>query len=49
VHWHIDEDTDVDIREPPLFKRASQNLAAAAMLLHGYPEAATPEERRVQQ
>jgi hypothetical protein len=24
-------------------------LVAAAMLLHGYPEAATPEERRVQQ
>jgi hypothetical protein len=29
----------------PLFRRASQNLTAAAMLLRGCPEAATSEER----
>jgi hypothetical protein len=33
----------------PLFRRASQNLAAAAMLLHGCPEPATSKERRVRQ
>jgi hypothetical protein len=32
---------------PPLFWRASQNLAAAAMLLRSCPEPATSEERRV--
>jgi hypothetical protein len=33
---------------PPLFRRVSQNLAAAAMLLRDCPKAATSEERRVQ-
>jgi hypothetical protein len=32
-----------------LFRRASQNLAAAAMLLRSCPEPATSEERRVHQ
>jgi hypothetical protein len=32
---------------PPLFRWASQNLTAAAMLLCGSPEPATSEERRV--
>jgi hypothetical protein len=36
-------DTDADA--PPFFRRASQNLAAAAMLLRDCPEAATSEER----
>jgi hypothetical protein len=30
---------------PPLFRRASQNLASVAMLLCSCPEAATSEER----
>jgi hypothetical protein len=34
---------DADV--PPLFRRASQNLGAAAMLLRGCPEPATSEER----
>jgi hypothetical protein len=34
---------------PPLFRRASQNLAAAAMLLRSCPEPATSEERHVRQ
>jgi hypothetical protein len=34
---------------PPLFWRASQNLAAATMLLRSYPEPATSKERRVRQ
>jgi hypothetical protein len=34
---------------PPLFRWASQNLAATAMLLRGCPEPATSEERRVRQ
>jgi hypothetical protein len=37
--------TDTDA--PPLFRQASQNLTAAAMLLRGCPDAATFEERRV--
>jgi hypothetical protein len=49
VHWSINEDADVVEGEPPLFKCVSQNLAIAAMLLRGCPEAATPEERRVRQ
>jgi hypothetical protein len=40
---------DANADAPPLFQRASQNLAVAAMLLHGCPEAATSEERRVRQ
>jgi hypothetical protein len=42
-------DANADIDAPPLFWRASQSLAAAAMLLRGCPEAATFKERRVRQ
>jgi hypothetical protein len=42
-------DANADVDAPPLFRRASQNLAAAAMPLRGCPEAATFEERRVHQ
>jgi hypothetical protein len=38
---------NADTDAPPLFRRASQNLAAAAMLLRGCPEAATSKERQV--
>jgi hypothetical protein len=38
-----------DADTPLLFWGASQNLAAAAMLLRGCPEPATSEERRVHQ
>jgi hypothetical protein len=41
------EGANVDSDALPLFRRASQNLAVVAMLLHGCPEAATSEERRV--
>jgi hypothetical protein len=44
---NIEANTDSDA--PPLFRLASQNLAVAAMLLRGCPEAATSEERRVRQ
>jgi hypothetical protein len=40
---------NADDDAPPLFRRASQNLAAVALLLRGCPEAATSEERRVHQ
>jgi hypothetical protein len=40
-------DANADTDAPPLFRRASQNLAVAAMLLCGYPEPATSEEPRV--
>jgi hypothetical protein len=43
------EGANVDADAPPLFRRASQNLAAAAMLLRGCPEPASSEERRVRQ
>jgi hypothetical protein len=36
---------NADIDALPLFRWASQNLVVAAMLLCGYPEAATSEER----
>jgi hypothetical protein len=45
----INVDTNADDDAPPLFRRASQNLAVAAMLLRGCPKAATSEERRVRQ
>jgi hypothetical protein len=47
----VDEGANVnaDVDTPPLFRRASQNLAAAAMLLRSCPEPATSEERRVRQ
>jgi hypothetical protein len=45
----IDANANADVDAPPLFKRASQNLAAAAMLLRDCLEAATSEERWVRQ
>jgi hypothetical protein len=42
-------DANANINAPPLFRRASQNLAAAAMLLRGCSEVATSEERRVRE
>jgi hypothetical protein len=49
VNWRINEDAIVDGGDTPLFKHASQNLAAASMLLRGCPEPSTPEERRMHQ
>jgi hypothetical protein len=46
---NVDANANTDADAPPLFRRASQNLAAAAMLLRGCPEAATSEERPVHQ
>jgi hypothetical protein len=46
---NIDANTNADANAPPLFQQASQNLAAAALLLRGCPEPATSEERRVRQ
>jgi hypothetical protein len=43
------EGVNANADAPPLFRRASQNLAAAAMLLHGCPEPATSKERRVRE
>jgi hypothetical protein len=43
------ECANADVDAPPLFWRASQNLAAVAMLLRGCPEPATSEERRVRE
>jgi hypothetical protein len=40
---------NVDADALPLFRRASQNLAVAAMLLRGCSEPASSEERRVHQ
>jgi hypothetical protein len=45
----VDVDANADADAPPLFRRVSQNLAVAAMLLRGCPEAATSKERRVRQ
>jgi hypothetical protein len=42
---NIDANADADA--PPLFRWASQNLAATTMLLRDCLEAATSEERRV--
>jgi hypothetical protein len=44
---NIDANTDAGALS--LFRQASQNLAVAAMLLCGCPDAATSEERRVRQ
>jgi hypothetical protein len=45
---HADKGANVnanaDVDALPLLRRASQNLTAAAMLLHGCSEAATSEE-----
>jgi hypothetical protein len=46
---NVDANIDVEGDAPPLFRRASQNLAATAMLLRGCPAATTSEERRVRQ
>jgi hypothetical protein len=43
------EGANANADAPPLFRRASQNLAAAAMLLRGCPEPATSEKRRVRE
>jgi hypothetical protein len=43
------EGANANADAPPLFRRASQNLAAAAMLPRGCPEPATFEERRVRE
>jgi hypothetical protein len=45
----VNVDANADGDDPLLFRRASQNLAAAAMLLHDCPEAVTSKERRVRQ
>jgi hypothetical protein len=42
-------DTNTDADAPPIFRWASQNLTAVAMLLCSCLEAATSEERRVRQ
>jgi hypothetical protein len=42
-------DANADVDAPPLFRRASQNLTTAAMLLRDCQEPATSEERRVHQ
>jgi hypothetical protein len=42
-------DANADTDAPPLFRRVSQNLAAAAMLLRSYPKPATSEERQMHQ
>jgi hypothetical protein len=41
----VNVDANADSDAAPLFKRASHNLAVAAMLLRGCPEVATFEER----
>ena len=41
-HDIMDEGND-----PPQFARASQNIAAVAMLLHSVPEPVDPQERAV--
>jgi hypothetical protein len=43
------EGANADADAPSLFRRASQNLAAKAMLLRGCLEPATSDERRVRQ
>jgi hypothetical protein len=46
VHQRIVEDAGDE--QPPIFGRASQNLAAATILLRAMPEASNTEGRRVQ-
>jgi hypothetical protein len=45
----VDTNANADADTSPLFRWASQNLAATAMLLRGCPEAATFKEQRVRQ
>ena len=44
-HYIVNDARDIN-DGPVVFKRASQNLAVAAVLLRGCPEPATPEENR---
>jgi hypothetical protein len=46
---HANEGANANADAPPLFRRVSQNLDAAAMLLSGCPEPATSKERRVRE
>jgi hypothetical protein len=46
---HANKGANADADAPPLFRWASQNLAAAAMMLRGCPEPTTSEERWVHQ
>jgi TolA-binding protein len=48
-HANEGANANADADTPPLFRRASQNFAAAAMLLRGCPKAVTSKERRVRQ
>jgi hypothetical protein len=41
---NVDANANADADAPPLFRWASQNLAAATMLMHDCPEAATSKE-----
>jgi len=45
VHHHINDDEGDD--RPLIFNHASQNVAAAAMLVRAMPEPSTTEGRRV--
>ena len=49
VHQRIVDDIRDDDHGTPVFKRASQNLAAAAVLLRGCPEPTTPEDKKMRQ
>ena len=45
MHHRINNDEGSE--QPPIFNRASQNVAAAAMLVRAMPEPSTTEGRRV--
>ena len=45
MHHRIHDDEGSE--QPPVFNRASQNIAAAAMLVRAMPEPSTMEGRRV--
>ena len=45
MHHRIHNDEGSE--QPPIFNRASQNIAAAAMLVRAMPEPSTAEGRRV--
>ena len=44
MHRRINDEAS---KQPPIFNRASQNVAAAAMLVQTMPETSTTEGRRV--
>jgi len=46
VSHNVNQRIIADDETLPHFTRASQNIAAATALLHGLPEATTPEDRR---